>query len=136
MEDFYNYLMFEMAFDINSELESNSEKAHELCFVLSLSYDPIPETFFRLYCSGTDVPPEYFINALAFFQGANLLSVFCDCSPQDKHMCEIYHSLEGPFFEAGQKAVAEKEDIWLELDARIHEMRHVLEMPPGSVPKS
>jgi hypothetical protein len=126
VRDFYEYLMLGMAADIKSEWENPSHRAHELCFLLSLDAQPVPETFFKMYSSNLDCTPETVENALAFFTGVGVLSVACDCSPQDKVLCEINSIEDSPFFLKGKQAVRENSEECEILTGRIASVREDL----------
>lgn len=123
MNEFYRYLMLEMASEINNEWEESSQKAHELCFLLSLDGHEIPETFFRLYACGVDVQEEVIVNALSFFTGMGLIKVNCDCSDEWQSSCEINSISESHFYEAGKSCVSNKEEVWTNLVDRVTSMR-------------
>jgi hypothetical protein len=112
MNYFYEYLMFDMAEDINSSWDTESERAHEFCFILSLLEDEVPETFFKMYASQINASEQCIENALAYFSGMNLLSVFCDCAPDWKSTCEIYNLEDSKFYQIGNESFLSKDKNW------------------------
>lgn len=123
MNEFYQYLMLEMATQINSEWDHEYHRAHELCFLLSLDSKPVPETFFRLYAANIQCDENVIQNALAFFSGLGLLSVPCDCLDEDKIVCE-YHMIEdSPFFLRGKQSLKENSVMCKNLNERIASIR-------------
>lgn len=123
MNDFYEYLMLEMATQINSEWDHEYHRAHELCFLLSLDSEPVPETFFRLYAANIECDSTVIENALAFFSGLGLLNVQCDCLPEDKIVCEYHLIEESPFFLRGQQSLAENSAVCKDLTKRLASIR-------------
>lgn len=123
MENFYEYLMLEMAGQINEEWDHEYHRAHELCFLLSLDGHPVPETFFRMYSSNVECDMAIIENALAFFSGLGLLSVPCDCASGDKVICEYHLIEESPFFLRGKKSLEENSLLCKNLTARLASIR-------------
>lgn len=123
MEDFYQYLMLEMADDINSQWDHEYHRAHELCFLLSLDSKPVPETFFRIYASNIACENAVIENALAFFSGLGLLDVNCDCHPEDKVICDIHMIEESPFFTRGRQSLADNSYLCQNLTQRLARIR-------------
>jgi hypothetical protein len=126
METFFDYLMSDMAEDINSEWEDNSEKAHELCFLLSLEGSPVPETFYNIYSANLSIPAEILENATAFFHGCGFLTVDCDCKPREKPLCFINSIDKNLFFLKGKESADKKDKTWLSLNDRILTMKESL----------
>jgi hypothetical protein len=123
MNEFYEYLMLEMASDINGEWQESSQRAHELCFLLSLDESPIPEVFLRFYASKVDANEELVMNAVAFFSGMGLLDIHCDCAAEWKNSCDIFNVAESDFYEAGISCKTNEENLWNELTSRLCSVR-------------
>lgn len=123
MNEFYEYLMLEMADEINGQWEEESDRAHELCFLLSVDGKVIPETFWNFYVAGVGAPHENLTNAAAFFSGMGLLTIDCDCESEWKTSCAIHNIRESEFYESGENCMMNEQDVWLELIKRVVDVR-------------
>jgi hypothetical protein len=128
MSEFHQYLMNEMASEINTTWESDSEKAHEMCFLLSVDGQPVPETFFRFYAANINAEYSSIFNAACFFSGMGLLNIQCDCEHDFKNCCELLDITESPFFAKGQEFVRSNRNEWAQLVAQIVEVREQCEV--------
>lgn len=127
MSNYYEYLMEEMSKDLNDHWETESERAHELCFILSLSEQPVSETFFHLYAADINANKQSMYNAAAFFKGMDFLHIECDCENEDKPYCNINNLKHSLFYSIGFDCYSTKNDIWDSLAARIAAVRQQLE---------
>jgi hypothetical protein len=127
MDDFYSYLMLEMPQEINSQWPEKSHRAHELCFLLSIDGHPVPESFFKLYASAIDAEALFVNNALAYFSGASLLKVECDCTPEWKASCTIGNIHESDFYQVGIDSRAKGDEVYSVLAERINDVREAFD---------
>ena len=120
--DFYDFLMTELP-NITEEFENDSQRVHEICILLSVDQDSIPETFYRLYVSPIGVDQNLMTNAMSYFAGAGFLHIECDCHPSDKIVCDINDIPENQFFELGQSDRESNSDRYLGLKEDIESLR-------------
>jgi hypothetical protein len=123
VNEFYEYLMLEMAGDIKGTWEDESQRAHELCFLLSLDGHKIPESFFKFYSCNVDVPHEKILNAAAFFSGMGLIEIECDCKDEWKTCCDFNRIEESEFYEAGEDCMTTEQEVWYDLIQRVVDVR-------------
>jgi len=100
MEDYYNFLMYELK-DIEEEFDNPSNIAHEISLIFSLENNYIPETFYRLYIANLDTDYVMIYNAASYFSGTGFLNIQCDCSGENKNLCDIHGISESAFFDKG-----------------------------------
>jgi hypothetical protein len=121
VNDFYEYLMMELE-EIVEAFNSPAERARELCVLLSLDGEIVPETFFRLYVANLQIP-EVIMNAvLANFVGLGQLVVECDCI-EDKLLCDINSVYDHDSFDAGLFSLNEGDGYLDYIEGRISAMR-------------
>jgi hypothetical protein len=65
-----------------------------------------------MYDSQINASEQCIENALAYFSGMNLLSVFCDCAPDWKSTCEIYNLEDSKFYQIGNESFLSKDKNW------------------------
>ena len=106
MNSLYEFLMDELS-DIAREFEDPSVAAHHTCILLSLDGHPIPETFFRLYTANLDLNHLILMNAAAYFSGAGILTIECDCEESSKSICDIHEISNTDFYHEGFKSACE-----------------------------
>jgi hypothetical protein len=128
VNEYYDYLMSEMCDDLHTEWATDSERAHEFCFILSISGEPVQETFFNLYLANLQVEKNTVHNALAFFSGLGALQVSCDCDPDSKIICDINHIEDSEFFSAGRDALAKQDEVWRSIVTRLEVIRSDLQV--------
>lgn len=102
MESLYQFLMDEL-YTVTEEFENTSHAAHEVCVLLAVDGEPIPETFYRLYTANLAIDPIIVMNAVCYFSGAGIIQVDCDCADNDKAICDIHSIKNTDFFHAGFK---------------------------------
>jgi hypothetical protein len=107
MESLYHFLMDELDL-VNEEFDNPSQAAHEVCVLLSVDGHSVPETFYRLYTANINIEEFCLINAVAYFTGAGILDVQCDCSDTDKPLCDIANIKNTDFYHAGFKDAVEE----------------------------
>lgn len=109
MDELYYFLMDELK-DITLDIEDPSMAAHNICILLSVDGFPVPETFFRLYIAPVNVDYEILMNALAYFTGAGILEVTCDCDSSSKLLCDVHSITNTDFYHCGMKDACEGSD--------------------------
>ena len=122
MNEYYDFLMNELK-DVVDSFESDNERARELCVVMSLGPQPIPETFYRLYIANLQIDPVYVKNAVSYFMGLGKLEIDCDCSPEDKSICDILEMKQSPHFFAGQTSCFAGDNEYDSISSKISTMR-------------
>lgn len=122
MKEYYNFLMFELK-DIEEEFDIPSQIAHEICLLLSLENNFIPESFFRLYLSKLDTDYSVLYNAAAYFSGAKFLKIECDCPESDKMLCDLHSVSESAFYEIGADDFANTTSKWQKINQSIQMIR-------------
>lgn len=122
MEEYYNFLMFELK-EIEEEFDIPSQIAHEICLLLSLENNSIPESFFRLYVSNLDTEYSILYNAAAYFTGARFLKIECDCSESDKMICDLHSVSESAFYDIGVDDFKNKTTKWQKINQSIRMIR-------------
>lgn len=103
----------------NQEFDSPSKVAYEVCVLLSINNDSIPESFYKMYTCNINIPEVIMTNALAYFSGANFISVTCDCSEDDYHYCNFAQIAENQFYQIGLLDNKHKTEDWIALDQYI-----------------
>lgn len=126
MNEYFQYLMEEMSLDLNEQWEGDSERAHEFCFILSLTDQPVSETHFNFYAANVDVNQRSLQNAAAFFRGMNFLHVMCDCEDSDKSDCTFSNISESPFYAIGLSSLFNEDNIWQSMRDRIASVKSEL----------
>jgi hypothetical protein len=109
--------------NITEEFDNDSQRVHEICILLSVDHNGIPETFYRLYVSPIGVDQTLMTNAMSYFAGAGFLSIECDCDPSDKIVCDINDIPENQFFELGESDRESNSDRYLGLKEDIESLR-------------
>ncbi len=122
VESLYQFLMDELH-TVTEEFDNPSHAAHEVCVLLSVDEGTLPETFYRFYTARVNIDPIILINAVSYFSGAGLIKVDCDCSDEDKSLCEIHSIANTDFYHAGFKDVMEKSDRIEKIIEHIEELR-------------
>jgi len=122
MKEYYNFLMFELK-DIEEEFDIPSQIAHEICLLLSLENNLIPESFFRLYLSKLNTDYSVLYNAAAYFSGAKFLKIECDCPESDKMLCDLHSVSESAFYEIGADDFANTTSKWQKISQTIQTIR-------------
>lgn len=125
MESLYHFLMDELN-SVTEEFENPSQAAHEVCVLLSVDGLPVPETFYRLYTAKLDIEEMYLINAVAYFAGAGLLDVQCDCCDEDKALCDLANIKNTDFYYAGFRDGVENPDRIELVSQHINQLRGYL----------
>jgi len=128
VSNYSTYLMLEMSKDINEVWENNSDRAHEFCLLLSLTGQPVPETFFKMYLANVDCNQETLYNAVAFFTGLGFLKIECDCENHDKLLCDLNYTEDSSFFKIGEDFFQSKDKVWSSLRSRIDSLQHELQL--------
>jgi len=127
MEDYYNFLMYELK-DIEEEgFENASSIAHEVCILFSLDKQPMPETFYRLYLANLNTDYSVFYNATAYFAGAGLLQIQCDCSDDAKYLCDLNSIDQSAFYD---KAIQDRKDnssVYVGTVNSVEKMREIIQ---------
>ena len=126
VNEYYQYLMEEMSSDLNEQWQDDSERAHEFCFILSLTDQPVSETHFNFYAANVDVNPQSLQNAAAFFRGMNFLHVTCDCEDHEKADCSFFNVSESPFYSVGLSFLFHENEIWESMKNRISDVKSEL----------
>lgn len=116
MTDYYNFLMMNLSEINDQEFDSPSKVAYEVCILLSLNKDSIPESFYKMYTCNIHVPEVIMTNALAYFSGAKFLSVACDCSEDDAYFCNFANIADNQFYELGSLDKKHATDDWTAID--------------------
>jgi len=122
MLDFYEFLMDELG-SVTEEFETDSECAHEICTLLSVDGNNIPETFFRLYTANLSINQLTMLNAVSYFCGMGLMSVDCDCESHNKSICEINIIEDSPFYEKGEQDKFDNSSTWIQVNNSINSLR-------------
>ena len=122
MEEYYNFLMFELK-DIEEEFDIPSQIAHEICLLLSVEKNFVPESFFRLYVSNLETDYSVLYNAVAYFSGADFLEIECDCAESDKILCDLNSVSESAFYEIGAEDFANTTYKWEKINKSIQMIR-------------
>lgn len=125
MESYYNFLMYELK-DIEEELQDPSLIAHEVCLLFSLQGNSIPETFYRLYISNLSTDYVLLYNALSYFTGCGWLTVECDCSSEDKSLCDIHGIPESAFYDKGVQDAQNNTEQFRGIGNSISKMRGII----------
>lgn len=125
MEDYYNFLMYELK-DIEEEFDNPSTIAHEISLLFSLQNSSIPETFYRLYIGELSTDYSIIYNAIAYFSGCNFLNIECDCSNENKTLCDLYSISESAFFDKGREDMGHSTDQYTSIDNSIQKMRNII----------
>ena len=127
MNDYYEYLMHELAQDI-LVFDDESTRAHELCVLLTLTGGHIPETFLRMYAFPLQIPDHILYSAVAYFAGGNELFIDCDCL-EDKLLCPLHESniLRNSFFDLAQRHDEESHKFLVDTRKRISGLKEIME---------
>lgn len=125
MEEFYTFLMEELL-TITEEIDNPSSIAHEVCLTFALDNNPLPESFFKLYTAPVKVDQDLLYNALAYFCGAEFLTVNCDCEPGDKPYCDINNISQNSFFDLGHEDFNEMTEDWMSISQTIESLREAI----------
>lgn len=125
VESLYHFLMDELH-TVTEEFENPSHAAHEVCVLLCVDGQQVPEIFYRLYSANLKVDEMVLINAVSYFAGAGLLTIDCECSDDSKPLCDIHNIKNTDFYHAGFKdGVEHPERIQLILE-HIEQLRGYL----------
>lgn len=125
VESLYHFLMDELH-TVTEEFENTSHAAHEVCVLLAVDGQPVPETFYRLYTANLTIDPIIMMNAICYFTGVGILQVDCDCSDHDKAICDIASVRNTDFFHAGFKEAVEHPERIELIEEHIEQLRGYL----------
>jgi hypothetical protein len=64
---------------LNSENFSEIERAYQTLKMLAAIGKDIPETLYKVYTLGVDIPREMLYAITSYFEGAGLVNIVCDC---------------------------------------------------------
>jgi hypothetical protein len=64
---------------LNSNKSSDVERAYQFLKFLAAIGKDSPETLYKVYASGVDVPPTILYAVTSYFEGAGHINIVCDC---------------------------------------------------------
>lgn len=125
-KDYYNFLMFELESINDFGFEDPNQIAFEVCLLLAINKDSLPESFLKLYTSVLTIDNELIKNALAYFCGSGFLQVECDCHSQSEEYCLATEIPEQDMFFWGNAELQLQSDQWKQMESSISRYRQTV----------
>jgi hypothetical protein len=103
MIEYFEFLMDELS-SVYEEFDDDNDRAHAVMVTLS-AFGNIPETYYRLYIAPLQIDKDRLHNCLAYFVGIGEIDIECDCSPEDKFLCDINEIYRTEFYKFGKESI-------------------------------